>query len=57
MAASAAETRWVDVTAMTKPPMLDLVLTSHTGGTGDASEFAASQKIQDLYTRPSGDGR
>lgn len=57
MAASAAETRWVDVTAMTKPPMLDLVLTSHTGGTGDTGEFAASQKVQDLYIRPSGGGR
>jgi plastocyanin len=57
MAASAAETRWVDVTAMTKPPMLDLVLTSHTGSTGDGGDFAASQKIQDLYIWPNGDNR
>jgi plastocyanin len=57
LAASAAETRWVDVTAMTKPPMLDLILTSHTGSTGDGGEFAASQKIQDLYVRPDGDNR
>ena len=57
MAASAAETRWVDVTAMTKPPILDLVLTSHTGSTGDGGDFAASQKIHDLYIQPSGDTR
>ena len=57
LAASAAETRWVDVSAMTKPPMLDLVLVSHTGSTGDGGDFAASQKIRDLYIQPNGGSR
>jgi plastocyanin len=57
IAASAAETRWFDVVAMTKPPMLDLVLTSHAGTSGEIGEFTANQKIHDLYIRPDGGAR
>ncbi len=52
MAASAAETRWIDVTAMTRPGMLDLELISHAGSAGDRGDFAASEKVQDLYVQP-----
>lgn len=57
LASPAAETRWIDVTAMTRPPVLDLVLTSHTGSVDRSSDFAASEKVQDLYIQPDGGSR
>ena len=56
IAASAAESRWIDVTAMTRPAMLDLVLTSHAGSAG-GSDVAASEKVRDLYVQPNGGGK
>ncbi|HFD81220.1 MAG TPA: hypothetical protein ENK05_12635 [Gammaproteobacteria bacterium] len=48
LASPAAELRWVDVTAVTSPPPLELRLVSHGGGRG-ASEFRPMSDVAQLY--------
>lgn len=54
LASPAAETRWVDVTAMTAPPPLELKLTSRGGGSAGTSSPVRQDEIGDLYKTRSG---
>lgn len=55
LAAPAAETAWVDVTAVTSPPPLQLTLKSHSGGVG-RSGGDESAAIDRLYRPVPGKG-
>lgn len=49
MASPAAETRWVDVTAMTTPPPLELKLMSRGGGSASVASQVPQNRIGELY--------
>lgn len=48
LAAPAAETRWVEVSAITSPPPLALQLVSHGGGQGEG-QLKAQAGVEQLY--------
>lgn len=49
VAAPAAETEWVDVTAVTSPPPLKLSLKSRSGGSGGTSGTGGNANVGRLY--------
>lgn len=54
LAAPAAETKWVDVTAMTTPPPLQLDLTSRGGSASPSAGHRTESEVGKLYRRPDG---
>jgi plastocyanin len=52
LAAPAAETQWVDVSAVTAPPPLNLTLTSHGGGQGGSPGLGRGADVGLLYLSP-----
>lgn len=55
LTAPSAETGWVEVSAVTSPPPLQLTLKSHGGGTGRSGPGQAAD-VELLYRRLAGDG-
>jgi plastocyanin len=49
LAAPAAETKWLDVAAMTTPPPLKLKLTSHGGGQNSTRRLDPGTDVRKLY--------
>ncbi len=52
LAAPAAETEWVDVSAVTAPPPLHLTLVSRGGGQGNGTSFGPGTDVGMLYGSP-----